>query len=140
MNEEANPVGRPSQLAETIVKAEEYLYGGYESVGEVIPSIAGLACYTKKSRGNIYAYGEQSEEFKDILEGILRLQESKLLNSGLTGAFNSTITKLILTKHGYSEKQEIDHSSTDKSMTPAPAVVISGKEVKEVLSKLNDEC
>lgn len=118
MTKEKKPVGRPSELAETLLKAKEYLYGGYELVNEVIPSIAGLACFTEKSRGNIYAYGEQSKEFKDILEGILRLQESKLLNRGLTGEFNSTITKLILTKHGYSEKQEIDHVSTDGSMSP----------------------
>lgn len=118
MTKQANPVGRPSELAETLVKAKEYLYGGYEAVGEVIPSIAGLACYAEKSRGNIYAYGEQSEEFKDILEGIMRLQESKLLNSGLTGAFNSTITKLILTKHGYTDKQELEHSGNIAGLAP----------------------
>lgn len=113
-----NPVGRPSELKATLEKAKEYLYGGYETVGEVIPSIAGLACYTEKSRGNIYAYGDQSEEFKDILEGILRLQESKLINAGLKGDFNPTITKLILTKHGYSDKQELEHSGNISGLAP----------------------
>lgn len=103
-----NPVGRPSELAATLEKAKWYLNGGYLECKEVIPSIAGLACYTMKGRNNIYEYGKQSEEFKNILEGILRLQESILLNSGLTGAFNSTITKLVLTKHGYSDKIEQD--------------------------------
>ena len=119
MTKEANPVGRPSQLAETLVKAKEYLYGGYEAVGEVIPSIAGLACYCEKGRNTIYDYGSQDEEFSNILEGIMRLQESKLLNSGLTGAFNSTITKLILTKHGYTDKieQDIKAEVTTPSLT-----------------------
>jgi len=107
-----NKVGRPSQLAETLEKAKEYLYGGYEAVGEVIPSIAGLACYTEKGRNNIYEYAKQSEEFQNILDGIMKLQESKLLNEGLKGNFNSTITKLILTKHGYSDKQEVAASVT----------------------------
>ena len=40
----------------------------------------------------------------------------------------------------YTDKQEVDLSSRDGTMTPSPAVVISCKEVKEVLSKLNDEC
>lgn len=108
-----NPVGRPSELLETLEKAKEYLLGGYEKVGEVIPSVAGLACFTEKSRANIYKYGAESSEFKYILEGILRLQESKLLNSGLTGAFNATITKLILTKHGYSDKAELELGNID---------------------------
>ena len=42
-----NPVGRPSELLETLEKAKEYLYGGYEKFDEVIPSIAGLACYAE---------------------------------------------------------------------------------------------
>jgi hypothetical protein len=36
----------------------------------------------------------------------MKLQESKLLNEGLKGNFNATITKLILTKHGYSDRIE----------------------------------
>lgn len=115
---EKKPVGRPSQLAETLEKAKEYLNGGYEVVGEVIPSIAGLACYVAKGRNNIYEYGKNSEEFQNILDGIMRLQESKLLNSGLKGEFNATITKLILTKHGYSDKAELEHSGNIAGLAP----------------------
>lgn len=114
----ANPVGRPSELKATLEKAKEYLYGGYEAVGEVIPSIAGLACYAEKRRNTIYDYGSQDEEFSNILDAIMRLQESKLLNAGLKGEFNPTITKLILTKHGYSDKQELEHSGNIAGLTP----------------------
>jgi len=117
-----NPVGRPSDIIETLELAKTYLYGGYEACQEVIPSIAGLACYTKKSRNNIYEYGKQLDEFKYILDAILQLQESKLINEGLKGNFNSTIAKLILSKHGYSEKQEIEHSGNAQS----PVILISG--------------
>lgn len=104
---EEKKVGRPSKLGECMVKAKEYLEGGYEQVGEVIPNIAGLACYLSVSRSTVYEYQKESKDFSDILEAILSLQESKLLNSGLLGNFNPTITKLILTKHGYSDKQEV---------------------------------
>ena len=102
-----NPVGRPSELSQSLEKAVEYLNWGYENVDEVVPSIAGLARYLGKSRSTIYLYGEQSKEFSDILESLLSLQESKLINGGLKGDFNPTIVKLILTKHGYSDKQEV---------------------------------
>jgi hypothetical protein len=38
------------------------------------------------------------------------LQERTLLNGGLGKDFNPVITKLVLGKHGYSEKQEIQHT------------------------------
>ncbi|WP_415843310.1 terminase small subunit [Xenorhabdus thuongxuanensis] len=50
----------------------------------------------------------------------------KLINKGLTGDFNSTIAKMMLTKHGYSDKQEIDHRSPDGSMSPAKIVLVAG--------------
>lgn len=113
-------IGRPSELADCLVKAKEYLLGGFKDVEEVVPSIAGLACYLGKARSRVYEYGKLNEEFKDTLEAIQSLQESLLVNRGLTGDFNSTITKLMLSNHGYSEKQEIDHQSSDGTMSPKP--------------------
>jgi len=46
-----------------------------------------------------------------------------LVNKGLTGDFNATITKLMLANHGYSEKQSIDHQLSDSSMSPKPVRV-----------------
>ncbi len=111
-------MGRPSKFAESLAKAKEYLMGGYETVGDVIPSVAGLACYLGVSRKTVYNYGEQSEEFLHTLDGIGAMQENKLINKGLTGDFNSAITKLMLANHGYSDKQQVDHQSSDGSMTP----------------------
>lgn len=102
-----NKVGRPSELAQSLEKAKAHLLGDYEKLGDVVPSIAGLACYLGKSRSRVYEYSEQNAEFKDILEGILAMQENRLINKGLQGEFNSTIAKLMLTKHGYSDKQEL---------------------------------
>lgn len=106
--EPSNPVGRPSELAETLVKAKEYLMGGYENVGEVIPSIAGLACYSGKARKTLREYAAQDDEFCTTYEGILCLQESKAINNGLTGVFNSTIAKLVLSNHGWDKRESTE--------------------------------
>ncbi|MDE1484439.1 DNA-packaging protein [Xenorhabdus bovienii] len=119
-----NKVGRPSKLAESLTKAEEYLMGGYDTVGDVVPSVAGLACYLGISRSRAYEYANQSSEFKDTLEGIKTLQENRLINKGLLGEFNATITKLMLSNHGYSEKQEVNHQSLDGSMSPQPSKIV----------------
>ncbi|MDF7480882.1 DNA-packaging protein, partial [Proteus mirabilis] len=59
-------------------------------------------------------------------DGIMAFQEMKLINSGLAGDFNATITKLMLANHGYSEKQEVDHTSSDNSMSPTKIVLVAG--------------
>lgn len=111
---EKKKIGRPSELAECLVKANEYLLGGYETFGDVVPSVAGLACYLGKHRSTMYDYADQSSEFSDILESVKTVQENKLLNKGLTGEFNSNIVKLMLGKHGYTDKQEVDQTVTNK--------------------------
>lgn len=113
---EKNPVGRPNELLDTLEKAKQYLLEGWQIVGDVIPSVAGLACYTGKRRSTIYDYASKNEEFSDILEGILSLQENRLLNGSLAGNLNSTIAKLILTKHGYTDKQELQANVTSQEL------------------------
>lgn len=116
-----NPVGRPNELIATLELAKDYVFGGWEKRGDVIPSVAGLACFAGKRRSTIYDYASKNDEFSDILEAILALQENKLLNGSLAGNLNSTIAKLILTKHGYSDKQDI---SANITTTELPSVSI----------------
>lgn len=85
-----------------------------------MPSIAGLASYHGKARSRVYEYKKLNEEFKDTLEAIQSPQECLLVNKGLIGDFNVPITKPMLSNHGYSEKQEIDHQSSDGTMSPKP--------------------
>ena len=118
-----NKVGRPSKLAESINKAKDYLMGGYETVGDVVPSVAGLACYLGISRSTAQEYAKENEEFSGTLEAIKTLQENKLINKGLVGDFNPTITKLMLANHGYSDKAEVDNKSSDGSMSPKPTTI-----------------
>jgi len=103
-------VGRPTKYSkETLEIANTYVNGGYEEE-EVIPTIPGLALAIGIARSTVYEWAKEGdkEEFSDIVEDLLARQEMKLVKGGLTGEFNSNITKLNLTKHGYSDKQEID--------------------------------
>jgi len=110
------PVGRPTDYNESILeKANNYLEN-YKDEGDVIPSIAGLACVLKIARSTIYDWAKQEDKkaFSDILDDILSKQERVLMNKGLDGEFNSAIVKLALGKHGYSDKQETDLTSGGK--------------------------
>lgn len=71
-----------------------------------IPSIEWLAKYINVSRSTIYKWRDEQKDFSDILEEILEEQAIRLINMGLSWRYNPTITKLMLTKHWYVDKEE----------------------------------
>lgn len=107
MKKKKTALGRPSKYNDEVLKcADAYLKGAYKTQGNAIPSIAGLAFALGVSRECIYEWGRVHPEFSDILAAVATAQEMLLLDGGLTSKFNSVITKLMLTKHGYTDKQE----------------------------------
>lgn len=102
--------GRPRLLTpELIDKAENYVKT-YAKLGDVIPSRAGMArnLGIGKSTINLWSREQGTDpRFLACLEEMDAEQERALLQSGLLGKFNPTITKMILTQHGYSDRQEI---------------------------------
>ena len=129
-NDVKKKTGRPSNLDDKIIeRARAYADGGFRNVPNKIPSIAGLAFFLGKSRECMYEWARQSDVFSGILDEILRTQEMLLLDGGLGGDFNAVITKMILTKHGYSDKQETDIKNSDCSLKPQ----FSASEVKAAL-------
>lgn len=96
----------------TINAVTEYMNQGYEDRGQVIPSIEGVAALLDVVVKTVYNWGEQHEEFLHTLDQLRTKQLIVLINKGLTGDFNSNITKLMLTKHGYSDKQETEVRAT----------------------------
>ena len=115
--------GRPTKLTDELLeKAEEYVYD-FRANEDVVPSVAGLACYLEISRSSLYNYKDENARFLDIVERVELLQEKMLVNGGLMGDFNPTIAKLMMTKHGYSDKQEVDNRSSDNSMRPVFNIV-----------------
>ena len=87
------PAGRPTDYSDEMLrKSRDYLDNFKEVHGHIIPSVVGLAKVKK--------------EFSDILRRINNNQHFELLHGGLSGELNSNITKLVLGKHGYHDKQD----------------------------------
>ena len=112
-------MGRPTKLTEKIIKqAENYIAGDWEKLKHVMPSAVGLAKVIGVSKKTLYNWADNNDEFLHILAELNTEQEFTLLNKGLTGEFNTAITKLVLTKHDYSDKVSQDVTSSDGSMKP----------------------
>lgn len=99
-----------------IMQMKEDQYGEtpkayYQIVGDVVPTIEGLAIYLGISRETVYAWEKENPEFSDITENLRALQGNLLINGALGNKFNPTISKLLLSsKHGYVEKSEVDQT------------------------------
>lgn len=127
---------RPTDYSDDILlKAAEYVQCFLDdesraelSPPQVIPSHVGLFRYIGigKTTGYRWKDEEGKEQFRDILEECLDLQHIMLVNTGLVGGFNPVVTKMILTKHGYSDKIEQQHTSPDGSMSPTRIEVVAG--------------
>ena len=127
----ANPVGRPPKYNKALLdKANEYLVSWDTQTEDVIPSIEGLSDYIEIARSTIYewAKAEDKKDFSDTLDKLESKQKRVLLNKGLSGEFNSNITKLALGNHGMSEKMQQDSISSDGTMSPPQVIEIVAKE------------
>jgi len=130
-------VGRPSDYTPELIKeAWDYV----ENCPDDLPSIEGLCDHINIARKTAYQWAKQTDkqEFSNILETVLRKQGKLLINNGLNGKFNSTIAKLILTKHNYSDKAEVDMTTKGKSMNPG-LENLSKEELEQAIARLNEE-
>jgi hypothetical protein len=98
--------GRPPKWQDAVDPAWDYVNGGFQAEGDVFPSVAGLAVSLSCARETIHAWAREHEDFSHIVKALMAKQEKMLSNGGILGEYNASITKLILTKHGYSEKTE----------------------------------
>ena len=101
--------GRPTKYNQAILdKAKDYVAIGYE-LEEPVPTIAGLSLWLNIARDTVYDWADQEDkaEFSYIVKRLMAKQEMKLSAGGIKGDFNASITKLLLTKHGYSDKKEL---------------------------------
>jgi hypothetical protein len=104
--------GRPSPyVADEIAKGvTAYIESAHSD--NFLPTVEGLAVHLCVARSTFYEWAENHPEFSDILEQLLAAQGSQLIQNGLVGTYNPTITKLMLSKHGYKDKSDI--TSGDK--------------------------
>lgn len=116
-----NKGGRPSgyQGEPTLKKAKKYLEQAKDRIREDengklilleanIPKVAGLALYLGFGKSTIYRWAEDYPEFQEILDMINATQEERVINYAASGLYNSNIAKLLLGKHGYAEKQQME--------------------------------
>ena len=106
------PGGRPTKYTPEIVdSAREYLVTYKTEHDHAIPSIIGMAIVLKVGKSTLYDWeSDPNNEFSDILPLCMDHQHFRLIDGGLKGDLNSNICKLALGKHGYSDKQDIEHS------------------------------
>ncbi len=110
-----NRVGRPTKFTPELVKKAQHYLENFEEYNDAIPSVVGLALVVDVRRETLHVWAKEDgkEELSNILSQIQEKQERVLINSGLDGTFNSNITKLVLGKHGYHDKQETELSGKD---------------------------
>jgi len=103
--------GRPTKYTPALlVKAKEYLNTGYVENDELFPSHVGLCLYVGIGKSTAYDWAKEEgkEAFSDIFEQIMMKQELDIVKNAMRGDYNSTIAKVMLTKHGYSDKQQTE--------------------------------
>ncbi|AKA61226.1 hypothetical protein [Pseudoalteromonas phage H103] len=118
--------GRPTKYNEEALNTAEDYIVNFSDYGDAIPSVVGLAVALETHRDTIYAWAKEEgkEAFSDIVKRLSTNQERKLLNGGLDNSFNPTIAKLLLGKHGYSDKQETDITSGGEKLTAPTYTVV----------------
>ena len=78
-----------------------------------LPTIGGFATYLGVCEMTLYNWAESNKSFRIALDKIKNEQKQRLLNSGLSGDYSSTIAKLILSSnHGM--KERVDNTTDDK--------------------------
>jgi len=103
-------MARPTKYTEEIQeKADRYVYE-HEKFDDPLPSMEGLAFALGIHRSTLYDWANSGEkpEFSDTLERIQLQQARLLISKGLKNEFNTTIVKLMMANHGYSERIQND--------------------------------
>lgn len=134
------PAGRPSEYKEEYIdKVDEYLeicvdedvqqlsglsVKGTElyknKVDVQLPTIEGFALFIGVSKRVLYDWRDKYPEFLHALGKIEAEQQKRLINKGLSGDYNPTIAKLILSSnHGMREKSDV---TSDGKPLPTPII------------------
>lgn len=108
------PAGRPTKYNELTMEVAENYLQHHTDFGDLVPSNEGLSAVLCINSDTLYDWAKDPEKpaFSEMLRRIKDTQRRLLIAKGLSGEFNSAITKLILTKHGYSDKTEVDQKIT----------------------------
>ena len=124
---EPQQVGRPTKFSKKIlIKTYKYIASCKDKEKRIIksegvatttwdnhldvniPTIDGLARYLQIATQTVYDWKKKSLEFSDALGELKQLQSERLIKGGLSGRYNSTIAKVLLSaNHGIHETKEL---------------------------------
>lgn len=96
-----------------IISGESAKFTAYKQKLTVkLPTIEGLAGFLGIHKDTIYEWEKIHSEFSDVINILRSNQARELINKGLSGDYNPIIAKLLLMKHGYTDKVENEHSGS----------------------------
>lgn len=113
----------------TLKRGEDYIARA-EAKPLAVPTLQGY-CRAMGISVALLDQWEKDPRKRDIIleakSRVMALQHDRLIEGGLNGTMNQQIARLMLgANHGYFERASVDHTSSDKSMSPAPVVVTLG--------------
>jgi hypothetical protein len=118
-------MARPTKYTpELLEKANTYL----TTYTRLIPSHQDLCIRLDISDATLYRWAEEKDEFKDILAKVKQMQFVVAMDGGLGGDMNANLVKLLMGKHGLSEKSVVDQTSSDGSMSAPTVIQLVAKE------------
>lgn len=95
----------------TLVKTEGKDSTTWENKLRVnLPTKERLALKLGVSRPTVYKWAEKYPEFSELLEELMAIQADRLVQGGLSGDYNPTISKVMLSNHGYIEKNSVEQN------------------------------
>lgn len=109
-----------------VVKQSSEKYAMYDNKLKVnLPTVEGFALWLGIPKSTLYDWKTNHKDFSDSLEKIVEEQRKRLLNMGLSGDYNSTIAKLILSSnHGMSDRGIVTTEDEDGKTVPISGMVI----------------
>ena len=111
--------GRPTKYNHEILDKARHYLDNYQELGDPIPSLAGLAQELEINKETAWAWGKDKNKskFSKVLKELKQAQERALLAGGLNSSLNTTITKMCLTKHGYTDNPQANQANSGIQVT-----------------------
>jgi len=118
-------MARPTKYSDELLeKANGYLL----QYTRLIPSNQDLCLHLNISESTLYDWAQKHEEFSDILARVKLTQFAVAMDGGLGGDMNANLVKLLMGKHGLSDKSVVDQTSSDGSMSAPTVIQLVAKE------------